>query len=210
MRLRGTAVVADDHALLRSGLVEILTRARVDVLAEAEDGLTAISVAKQYKPDLMILDVAMPYAQGLAVFREVMRWSPDTKVIVFTGITSIGLLSELFDAGVKGIFTKRGDIDELERAIPTILSGGRVISSDAAQILDAGRETKTLSARESQILSLICDGQSTKMIAETLSVSPKTIDNHRTSIMSKLGVKSLAELLAHAFREGLLDSQREL
>lgn len=205
-----TAVVADDHALLRSGIVAILTRAHFKVVAEAADGLTAVSVAKQFKPDLMTLDIAMPFAQGMAVYTEVMRWSPGTKVVVFTGVTSTGLLGELVKAGVKGLFTKRGDINEFERALPLIMRGGKVISSDANGILETGRETQTLTARERQILSLICDGQSTKMVAGTLSVSTKTVDNHRTNIMAKLGVKSLAELLAHALREGLLDSQREL
>lgn len=210
MSSKGTAVVADDHSLLRSGIAEILSHARIEVVAEAADGLTAISVAKQFKPDIMTLDIAMPYAQGLAVHTEVMRWSPDTKVVVFTGVTSAALLTELVDAGVKGVFTKRGDINEFKRAIPIIMSGGKVFSPDAMDILDAGKEAGSLTARERQILSLICNGQSTKMVAETLSVSTKTIDNHRTNIMAKLGVKSLAELLAHALREGLLDTHREL
>lgn len=206
-----TAVVADDHKLLRSGIVQILTEQRnIDVVAEAADGLAAISAAKKFRPDILTLDLAMPYAQGVAVYTEVKRWSPDTRVVIFTGVTSAGLLREMVEAGVHGVFTKRGDITEFEKAIPTILNGGRVISPDAASIIDTAVETQDLTARERQILSLICDGQSTKMVAQTLSVSVKTVDNHRTNIMAKLGVRSLAELLAHALREGLLDTQREL
>jgi DNA-binding NarL/FixJ family response regulator len=152
----------------------------------------------------------MPYAQGIAVYTEVKRWSPETRVVIFTGVTSSGLLREMVEAGVHGLFTKRGDINDFAKAIPIILKGGRVISTDAASIIDASADTPDLTARERQILSLICNGQSTKMVAQTLSVSVKTVDNHRTNIMSKLGVRSLAELLAYALREGLLDTQHEL
>ena len=209
--IQHTAVVADDHKLLRAGIVQILTsQMGIQVVAEAADGFNAISAVKQFKPDLLTLDIAMPYAQGVAVYSEVKRWSPYTRVVVFTGVTSSSLLCELVDAGVHGVFTKRGDIDEFSQAIPIILNGGKVISQDAAAIIDVGTNTQDLTARERQILSLICNGQSTKGIAETLSVSAKTIDNHRTNIMSKLGVRSLAELLTYALREGLLDAQREL
>jgi DNA-binding NarL/FixJ family response regulator len=203
--------VADDHKLLRAGIIHILTaQANIDVIAEAADGLTAIAATKRFKPDFLTLDIAMPYAQGLAVYAEVKRWSPDTRVVVFTGVTSSKLLSEIVNAGVHGLFTKRGDIEEFERAIPIILNGGKVISPDAAKLIDTAAETQELTARERQILSLICNGQSTKGIAAALSVSTKTVDNHRTNIMSKLNVRSLAELLAYALREGLLDAQREL
>lgn len=206
-----TAVVADDHKLLRAGIVHILrSMTNVDVVAEAADGLTAIAATKRFKPDLLTLDIAMPYAQGIAVFAEVKRWSPDTRVVVFTGVTSSSLLCELVQAGVHGVFTKRGDIDEFERAIPIILKGDKVISPDARALVDVNVEKQELTVRERQIFSLICNGQSTKGIADTLSVSAKTVDNHRTNIMSKLGVRSLAELLAYALREGLLDAQREL
>lgn len=162
------------------------------------------------RPNLLTLDIAMPLAQGVAVYAEVKRWSPDTKVMVFTGVTSSNLLGEMVQTGVEGIFTKRGDITEFERAIPIILQGGKVISTDAATIIDAGADKQELTAREHQILSLICDGHSTKGIADILSVSAKTVDNHRTNFMAKLGVRSMAELLAYALREGLMDVQREL
>lgn len=206
-----TAVVADDHPLVRQGLVQILSNhPGVTVVGEATDGLTAVSLAKQFQPDLLTLDIAMPFAQGIAVFTEVRRWTPDTRIAVFSGITSAALMRELHESGAEGIFTKRGDIAEFARAVPIILSGGRVVSSDAAEIIEGGIDKPALTPRERQILSHIANGHTTKSIAETLALSPKTIENHRANIMAKLEVSSMAELLAYALREGLLDSQTQL
>ncbi|SHH29780.1 two component transcriptional regulator, LuxR family [Cognatiyoonia sediminum] len=206
-----TAVVADDHQLIRDGLVKLLNAYRgMEVVGEADNGISAVTLAKTHKPDLMTLDIAMPHAQGIAVYTEVRRWSPDTKIAVFSGITSVALMRDLYAAGAHGMFTKRSDISEFEQSIPILLKGGRVISADAAAMIDAATETTSLSAREQQILSLIANGQTTKTIAKTLGLSPKTVENHRSNIMSKLEVGSMAELLAYALREGLLDSQNQL
>ena len=208
---RYTAIVADDHPLVRRSLVDILVaQDNVDVVAQAEDGLSAVSLAKQHQPDLLTLDIAMPFAQGIAVYAEVKRWSPKTAIAVFSGITSRALLIEFHTAGAEGIFTKRGDLDEFEKAIPVLLLGGRVVSSDAAAIIGSGAETQELTLRESQILSAIADGLTTKGIAQQLGISPKTVENHRSNIMAKIGVQSMAELLAYAVREGLFDVQNQL
>jgi DNA-binding NarL/FixJ family response regulator len=206
-----TAVVADDHKLLRAGIMQILSSlSEIEIVAEATDGLATIVAAKKYKPDLLTLDIAMPHAQGISVVTEVQRWSPGTRIVIFTGITSANLLNEMVHAGVHGIFTKRGDITEFEEAIPTILRGGTVLSSDARAITVNADIELTLTKRERQILSQICAGHSTKQIAETFSISVKTVENHRASLMAKLNVRSLAELLAYAVREGLLNPQRHL
>lgn len=206
-----TAVVADDHKLLRAGIIQILSsQPDIEVVAEATDGLATIVAAKKYKPDLLTLDIAMPHAQGISVVTEVQRWSPETRIVIFTGITSANLLSEMVHAGVHGIFTKRGDITEFEEAIPTILRGATVLSTDARAITDNADVERNLTRRERQILSQICAGHSTKQIADSFSISAKTVDNHRASLMAKLNVRSLAELLAYAVREGLLNPQRDL
>ena len=182
----------------------------VEVVGEAADGLAAISSAKRHKPDLLTLDIAMPHAQGISVVTEVQRWSPETRIVVLTGFTSASLISEMVHAGVQGVFTKRGDITEFEEAIPAILAGETVFSTDVATITQKSGHNRNLTKRERQILSQICDGHSTKQIAESFSISVKTVDNHRASLMAKLNVRSLAELLAYAVREGLLDPHRHL
>lgn len=206
-----SAIIADDHALVRAGIKEILgSTGRVNIVAEAENGLEAISLVRQHMPDLLILDIAMPYAQGIEIFGEVRRWSPETRIVVFTGLTATGLLSELVAAGVDGLFMKRGDPEHLENGIRLILKGAKVISPDVLQLLEDKETNVELTDRERQILSLIATGCSNKEIAERLGVSLKTVDNHRTNLMRKLDVHSVAELLSYALREGLLDTAAQV
>lgn len=209
--ISATAIVADDHKLLRDGIKQILASVDdVSIIAEAQDGLEAISLVRQHKPGLLTLDMAMPYAQGLEIYEEVRRWSPDTRIIVFTGLTSLGLLSELVTAGVDGLFAKRGDPDKLRESIPVILSGGKVIAPEIVALLEEGTPASALTARERQILSLVATGLQNKEIATRLGVSLKTVDNHRTNLMRKLDVHSVAELLSYALREGLLEGSDQL
>ena len=114
------------------------------------------------------------------------------------------------DAGVDGIFTKRGDTSEIEKALPRILEGTKVISADACTLMQEATLPSELSQREKPVLSLIAGGHTTKSIAEHLCISTKTVEEHRASMMSKLQVHSMAELLAYALREGLLDPQSQL
>jgi DNA-binding NarL/FixJ family response regulator len=210
-KVSATAIVADDHKLLRDGIKQILLSIdSITVVAEACDGLEAISLVRRHTPDLLTLDMAMPYAQGLEIYEEVRRWSPETRVIVFTGLTSIGLLSELVTAGVDGLFAKRGDPDQLMESVPIILNGGKVIAPEIVELLENREPTASLTARERQILSLVATGRSNKEIASRLGVSLKTVDNHRTNLMRKLDVHSVAELLSYALREGLLDGSDQL
>ena len=205
-----TAVIADDHALIRQGISHILQLAGLTVVAEAGDGLEAVATVRAHRPTLLTLDIAMPYARGIEVFGEVRRWSPQTKIIVFSGMTSTGLLRELDNAEADGIFLKRGDLDQFARAVPQVLNGERVISQDVIDILDANEEQADLTLRERQILSMVAQGFANKEIGERLGVSVKTVDNHRTNLMRKVGAHSVAELLAYALREGLLDTNREI
>lgn len=196
---------------MRMGICEILSSFdNLEVVAQAEDGLQAISLVRQHKPSLLTLDIAMPYATGISIYAEVRRWSPQTKIAVFTGMTSAGLLAELVTAGVDGLFMKRGNIREFEESIPLILKGAKVIAPEVLEFLAANPQSAELTARERQILSLVASGNSNKEIALRLGVSLKTIDNHRTNLMRKLDVHSVAELLGYALREGLLGTHTEI
>lgn len=205
------AVIADDHAIVRAGLRTALeTPGMVEtdgiaVVAEAGDGLQAISAVRQHRPQLLLLDVQMPHAGGLEVLLEARRWSPDTKIVILTGVMSVGKISELVSSGVDGLFSKGEDNTELYRQLPNILRGRRHIAASLVAMLEDAPDAPDLTARERQTLNLIVAGQSNKEIAETLGISAKTVDRHRTSLMQKLDVHSVAQLIAYALREGLID-----
>ena len=206
-----TVVIADDHALVRSGLKDIIAQmGGLTVVAEAENGLDAIAMGKAHRPDLMLLDAGMPLARGMEVFGEVRRWSPDTRIAVVTGFTAAQTLADWCDAGVDGLFLKTCPPEEMAQGFAAVLAGKSYRSAEVTRILDRAQDKEPLTQRERQILHLIAEGCSNAAIAERLSISAKTVDNHRTRLMAKLGVHSVAQLVAHALKEGLLDASSQL
>lgn len=203
-----TAVIADDHPMIRQGLAQLLHTAGISVVAEAGDGLEAIAMVRRHKPTLLLLDVAMPYARGIEVFGEARRWSPETRIIVFSGMTSAQMIGELARAGADGIFLKREDLTALASSIPTILEGRQIFGPGVSALIDASGTTD-LTAREREVLGLVCQGLSNRDIGARLGISTKTVDNHRSNLMRKINVHSVAELMSFAMREGLLDAEWE-
>lgn len=205
-------ILADDHQIVRLGLrSQLEADGGFRVIAEAENGLDAIVAVKAGRPDLLILDVQMPLAGGVEVLVEVRRWSPDTRIAVLTGVSSPGLVGNLVQAGVDGLFSKKSDMTALFEALPLIMQGGRVIGKDIQQILDeAEAETGDLTHRERQTLNMILAGKANKEIAASFGISIKTVEKHRTSLMQKLRVNSIAQLLAVALRDGLIDPSQEI
>jgi DNA-binding NarL/FixJ family response regulator len=199
-------VIADDHAIVRNAVRPLLESiAGVEVVGEADNGIAAIALARSLKPDLLVLDVSMPHAGGMVVIEEVRRWSPETRVAVLTGIGATGTLSQLLDSGAAGVMLKTCEPDELEEGFRTLVSGGSYVARSLRSAVPAGGVVGQLTARERQILSLAAKGRTNADIAGLLSISQKTVDNHRTNLMRKLDVHSIAELVALAAREGLLD-----
>lgn len=206
-----SAIIADDHAIVRRSLAEILDAiGTVELVAEAADGIETISLVKQHRPDLLLLDAAMPLARGVEVYGEVRRWSPDTKVCVVTGFTATGFLADWLAAGVDGLFLKSAEPAELQSGIAQVLAGGKYVAEDIAARMTAEPETQQLTDREREVLSLIAAGHQNVAIGDKLCISPKTVEKHRASVMAKLGVNSVSALLVHALREGLLDEFKQL
>ncbi|MBN9671016.1 LuxR C-terminal-related transcriptional regulator [Roseibium aggregatum] len=210
------AVIADDHAIVRSGLKDALEKPGliepdgIRVLSEAGDGLSAIAEVRKHRPSLLLLDVAMPMAGGVEVLIETRRWSKETRVVVLTGISAVGLISDLVDAGVDGLFSKASDNTEFYTRLPGILRGQRHISEYFLNILEETPKPPVLTDRERQTLNMILSGRSNKEIAEGLGISVKTVDKHRTSLMQKLNVHSVPQLISRALKEGLIDPSKEL
>lgn len=205
------AIIADDHAIVRRSLAEILSEIdKLEVVAEASNGLETIALVKQHSPDLLLLDAAMPLARGVQVYSEARRWSPDTRVVVITGFTSTALLADWLSAGVDGLFLKSAEPAEMREGFEVVLAGGRFVSSEVTQRLENEPSLPELTDREREVLSLIASGHQNVAIGERLFISPKTVEKHRASLMAKLGVNSISALMTFALREGLLDEHRQL
>lgn len=203
-----SVVIADDHQIVRDGLAEMLGSAkdlRFAVVAMAENGLEALAAVKEHRPDLLFLDISMPLASGAEILTDIKRWSPETRVVVFTGITAPGLLANMVESGVHGIFGKSTDLHKLVDVLPIILQGGHHVAPELLTLIERGQAVTTLTDRERQTLSMIVAGKTNKEIARLLNISPKTVEKHRTSLMQKLDVHSVAQLMARALQDGLID-----
>lgn len=204
-------MIADDHEVFRDGTRQILRALEnVSIVAEASDGLAAITAVRKHKPDIIILDAAMPMARGIEVFGEARRWSPQTKVLLLTGFTSVGFISDWLQAGVDGILLKSCDSEEIALGIRTVLQGGNFVAKAVTAILKDATEPPELTVREREVLALVVSGSNNGEIADKLSISSRTVEKHRGSLMNKLNVGSVAELMVYALREGLLEEFKQL
>ena len=203
-----SAVIADDHAIIRDALTASLSNEDalqgqcIEIVEAVDNGIDAIVAVRKHRPGLLMLDVTMPHAGGTEVLLEARRWSPETRVIIFTGVEARGKIAELVEIGADGVFCKADDMGEVTRAIPRILDGGRIVCSRFTRLLEESADIEPLTDRERQVLSQVVAGRTNKEIGEALGISVKTVDRHRTSVMGKTGSRNAAELIAYALREG--------
>jgi len=201
-----TIVIADDHAMVRDGLSALFaTRTDAEIVGFAKDGLEAIALCRKFRPGLLTLDVGLPLANGAEVFAEVRRWSPDTRIAVFTGFTAPSMLADWVASGVEGVFLKTCSEEELRRGLSHILGGGKFVSRHVIALLEGAHRSAGLTPREREILTLVANGLTTTQIGEQLFISPKTVEKHRASLFEKFEVSSVAALLTAAFRGGYMD-----
>ncbi|MCB1153138.1 response regulator transcription factor, partial [bacterium] len=199
-------ILADDHKMIREGLSALLqSEADVEVVAEAQDGATAVKLAREHKPDVMIMDIVMPDLNGIDATRQIMEFAPETKIIALSMHTEKRFVTEMLEAGASGYLLKDSAFEELIRAINVVLEGKTYLSPEISGVLvqdyrrkggapDGRSAQAALSAREREVLRLLAEGKSTKGIAAQLEVSVKTIETHRHRIMHKLGIHNVAEL----------------
>jgi len=201
-----TVIVADDHPFTIDGMLTAMRDIKgLKPVGSAGSGLEAIALIKKLKPDCAVLDLSMPGANGLEVFIEARRWSPETRFAIITGISAASLFRQLVDAGVDGLFVKSECPDKICNGVLRVANGERVITEEARVILDKTEKSDLLTSREMQVLQGLARGQNNREIAQWLDVSPKTIDNHRTRLLRKKNVTTTAALLVKCMREGLIE-----
>jgi len=207
-------LIADDHGMMREGLKFLIKKeADMEVVGEAEDGLTAVKLAKELQPDVIIMDVSMPNLNGVEAAKLIMHEVPSTRIIALSMYFNRSYVMNMLKAGAVGYVLKSYFFDELVRAIRAVAAGERYLSPKVTAVLienyvnqaaDAnGSSDGMLSDRERQMLPLLAEGQSVKQIALRLHINPKTADANRRHIMNKLGIYNVAELTKYAIREGL-------
>jgi two-component system invasion response regulator UvrY len=209
-------LLVDDHELVRLGIKRILQDVSgLKVVGETSTGEEAVRLSKELIPDVVLMDVQMPGIGGLEATRKMVRHNPDIKVLALTIYGDEPYPSRLLQAGAVGYMTKGCAADEMIRAIRTVHSGQRYISSDIAQQLALKRFTKAedspldiLSERELQIMLMITSGQKVQEISTKLCLSPKTVNSYRYRVFEKLSINSDVELTLLAIRLGLLEGHK--
>jgi DNA-binding NarL/FixJ family response regulator len=209
-------IIAEDQTLVRQGLRSLLSsEAELKVVAEAENGIDAIRCATKHKPDLILLDLAMPKLSGISALKEIKRQFPKTKILALTLHTSEEYIIEAFESGVDGYCLKNDTHAELLSAINSILSGKIYLSPTISDkvlkgYLEKGRKNipdtslEKLTQREKEVLKLVGESYTSPEIGDILCISAKTVDKHRSNIMNKLNLHTASALTAYAIEKGLV------
>ena len=207
-------LLADDHQIMREGLKALLEKqSSIEIIAEAQNGIETLQSARREKPDVIIMDIAMPDINGIEITRQLKAELADIKIIALSMHSDRRFVTEILKAGASAYVLKQAAFEDLEQAIRAVMRDRTFLSADildsvvsdyVSQLSGSEYEAyRQLSDRERQVLQLLAEGNSTKEIAFKLHVSVKTIESHRQNIMNKLGIRTLAGLTKFAVREGL-------
>jgi DNA-binding NarL/FixJ family response regulator len=211
-------LLADDHRIIRVGLRGLVEKqTRFKIVAEAEEGRTAVQLCRELSPDVVIMDISMPDLNGIEATRQILSNSPKTKVIILSVHSSKRIIEEVFRAGATGYLLKDCSFEDLVSAIGAVSAGGTYLHPKIATIVRCDylecikkRDSSSpsmLSPREREVLQLIAEGKNTKEIAFSRNLSVKTVEAHRQRIMEKLNIRSIAALTKYAIREGLTSEE---
>lgn len=216
-----TVVIVDDHPLFREGLKSIIrSDTRYEIVGEAGNGHEAISVIGEQRPDLVLLDVALPDKTGIELIGEIKNVSSKTIIMIISMHSKVDYIVKAFKAGATGYVVKDSAAERLLQGIDAVLRDEYFLDSsvshkvieklmewpkEEARITDRGYDR--LTSREQEILALLAEGLSAREVAEKLFISPRTVENHRSSIMRKLDLHSNHELIRYAAKLGLIDTE---
>jgi two-component system response regulator NreC len=207
-------LIVDDHTIVRHGLSRSIQQQEdMEVVGQAGDGRAAVELAKKVTPDVILMDVSMPYLNGIEATREILRECPGVRVVALSMHSAKRYVREMFRAGASGYLLKDCEFEELVQTIRLIAEGQTYISPSISQIVVENYAHRTpeerdnafsvLTQREREVLQLMAEGNSTKQIAMRLFISPKTVEAHRLRIMNKLDIDNVALLTKYAIQEGL-------
>ncbi|HEY6308781.1 MAG TPA: response regulator transcription factor [Candidatus Angelobacter sp.] len=208
-------VLADDHDVVRRGLSALLTqRPDWQVVGEAANGREAVSLAVKLKPNVAVLDLSMPELNGLEATRQIRKEVPETEVLVFSMYESEQFVRDLLAAGARGYVLKSDVTTQLLIAVETVARHKPFFTSEVAERvlegflklgeLSAGESAGILTPREREIVQLLAEARSNKEVSSILGISVKTVETHRASIMRKLGISSIVDLVHYAIRNNLV------
>ena len=209
-----TILVADDHAIVREGLTVLINAQKnLKVIGEASDGISTIKRYRKLKPDILLLDLAMPKMNGLSVINKIKKRYPKSKIIILSMYSDEDSVVNAFNNGVNGYLVKQSASSELIKAINAVANSGLFISRDLSNLDIKILKDKTLlchhidlqlSKREKQILKMIARSNTSKEIGKELFISWKTVEKHRRNIMNKLNIHNIAGLTRYAFDHNLI------
>jgi DNA-binding NarL/FixJ family response regulator len=214
-------LIVDDHMIVVEGVKKLLSeQPDFEVVGTASDGLEAVRQTKALKPDIVIMDIAMPNVDGIQATQEIKKWNDQICVVIFTMYTDTAHAVNLFRQGVSAYVLKGEPISDLLLALRSVREGGTYFSAvvnesirEHMELLELGggksaREVRDgialLSVREKEVFPLLADGRNIREIAERLCISPKTVETHKYNIMEKLGVESIADLTKIALKKKLI------
>ncbi len=208
--------LADDHAVVRDGLKTLLEiEERINVVGTASDGRDALRQVNKIHPDVVIMDISMPQLNGIDATRQIIEASPDTRVIMLSMHATKEHIQRALQAGAKGYLLKDSAGAEVVAAVRSVYKGSRYLSQPVSEILiddylngnqadPSSDPLDQLSTREREILQLVVEGNSSAKIADTLCLSPKTVETYRSRIMTKINVKDMPGLVKFAIRNGII------
>jgi len=203
-----TCVVADDHPPIVDAVARLLAATgEVDVVATARDGEAALAAVTAHRPAVCVADLRMPRIDGLELARAVATASPETAVLLYSGVSDAGLVSDALDAGARGFALKDAPLDDLSRAIRTVARGDLYVDPVLAASLASNRrgdDRRSLSAREREVLRLLAEGGSYAEIGSQLFLSPDTVRAHAQRAMTKLGARTRTQAVAVAMRQAMI------